>query len=150
MTLKFARYVPLGCALLLATLSTSTRPRHQRDCCPALWWNNWSQAQRESYVVGYTTGFDHGFTSGCNRGTKDWPVEIKGYDNLPINKCLSGQRNFSKPTEFFTSHIGEYYAKYPKEPASPGEILDLLGQGLSLEQIHADPSIPHGAPDEKR
>jgi hypothetical protein len=149
MTLRFAKYVPVGCALVLAALSTATRPRPQRDCCPGDWWKKWSQAQRESYVVGYTTGFDHGFTDGCNRGTKDWPVEVKGYDNLPINKCLSGHRDFSRPTEFFISRIGEFYAKYPKESASPDEVLDLLGQGLSPDQIHRDPSIPHGAPGEK-
>lgn len=149
MTLRLIKYVSLVCALALATLSTATPNRPQGDCCPGDWWNSWSQAQRQSYVLGYTIGFDHGFTDGCNRGTKDWPVKVEGYENLPINKCLSGHRGFSKPTEFFTSRIGEFYTKYPKEPASPGEVLDLLGQGLSVEQIHTDPSIPHSATNAK-
>ena len=140
----------VGLAAILAALTVGAMPlAGQRDCCQGDWWLRWTRAQRETYVLGYTTGYYHGFRNGCSTGTKNWPVEVTSLDSQPYDKCIKGQKTFGAQTDQLVDSITEFYKRYSDvRDIVPYEVLDLLGEGLSIEQIHRYPSMRHKQPAE--
>lgn len=111
----------------------------------------WNAGQRETYVLGYTAGYLNGFMGGCKKGTNNWPVEVHGYQNLPLNKCLNGQPDFSQGPESLVDQVTQFYSRYPNDrDILPYEVIDLLGSGLSIEQINRYPFMRHRSTNTKR
>ena len=120
----------------------------QRVCCQGDWWLKWNHDARETYVYGYTLGFSKGHLDGCKQGTKAWPHSPEAAS--PLQKCISTEPDFSKGSDYFVKSITEFYERYPKDrDIYINEVLDQLGKGLTLEQIHNQPFMRHQPSDEK-
>ena len=116
----------------------------QRDCCQGDWWLKWNPGQRETYFFGYAVGYSKGFMYGCQRGTEHWPVEAS--NNQPFNKCMEEERDFSKGQDYFVNAVTEFYTGHPEvRDIEPYEVIDLLGKGLTVEQVRKYPFMRHSA-----
>lgn len=113
----------------------------QRECCDGDWWFKLKPQARQAYVFGYAVGYQHGHIDGCHEGAKGWPGREKlEYENDPGKKCLDQQLDFSKGTEYFAHAITNFYKRYPEDRSiSIYEVLQQLGRGVSLEEVHAYP-----------
>jgi len=117
----------------------------QRACCQGDWWLKWKPTARETFVFGYTLGYGNGHSNGCFQGTKGWPGRSKlDVANDPTSKCLEQIPDFSKGTDFFVKSITEFYKRYPEDrDIYVAEVLEQLGKGLTLEEIHHYPFMRH-------
>ena len=114
----------------------------QRVCCQGDLWLKWSQAARTSYVWGYTEGFTKGQRDGCQ--------SIQDSKDRIQTKCPKEEPDFSRGSDSLVSSVTEFYTRYPKDrDIYIDEILDLLGKGLSLDQIHSHPFWRHTTPAAK-
>jgi len=139
------------CALVLAVwLLAVGQLSGQRVCCEGDWWLKWGPKARETFVFGYTLGYSKGHQDGCQQGTKDWPAPIKpGIENDPERHCLNQEIDFSRGSDYFVKAVTEFYKRYPEDrDIYPNEVLEQLGRGLTIEQIHAYPFWRHQAPKE--
>jgi hypothetical protein len=118
-------------SVVLALCILVTNPlRAQRVCCQGELWLKWSHSARESYVWGYTEGYTKGNMNSCNEGP-----------------CSQQQVDFSRGSTYFVKSITDFYIRYPKDrDIYIDEILDLLGKGLTLEEIHNHPFWRHKPP----
>jgi len=149
MSVKVVRYISISCLVILAAwILGADRTAGQRVCCQGDQWLNWSLEQRNNFVYGYFVGYNHGYMMGCSHGTEDWPKPAKpGFENIPINKCLEQALDFSKGTEHYAKSITEFYKQYPQDrDIYFDEVLEQLGKGLTLEQIHDYPFWRRGRP----
>jgi hypothetical protein len=127
--------------IVFVILSFITPLTHaQRDSSEAKSWLRWSQKRREAYVVGYVEGYYRGYSLGCQEGTRDWPGPLQpGFDNFPVNKCLDQKLDLTKGIDL-TKDVTTFYRRYPENrDLLIKEILEELGKGRSLEEIHNHP-----------
>lgn len=124
---KIARHVLFGCCIVLAVSVFSAKPLlgqrawHQGDT-----WLKWSQAARESYVLGFLEGStaDH----EQSRGQSSDP------QILEVN------------TSQMVKSITDFYRRYPEDrDIYIREVIEQLRKGLTLEQIHNYPFWRHQA-----
>jgi hypothetical protein len=98
--------------------------------------------RREAYVRGYIEGYYGGYLNGCQEGTKHSEPVATSVDNLPVNKCLDQKRNFSKGTDL-SKEITAFYKRYTQNRNLLAmEILEEIGKGRSIEEIHDHPPFP--------
>ena len=123
----------------------------QRVCCQGDWWLKWTHDARETYVLGYTLGYSKGHGDGCQQGTKDWPAPVKGgIQNDPQRKCTKQEIDFSKGSDYFVKAITDFYKRYPEDrDIYPNEVLEQLGRGLTIEEVHNYPFWRHHPPSQK-
>lgn len=132
--------VPISLALLV-----SARPvPAQRDCCQGDWWLKWNKDQRKTYFYGYAIGYSNGFLRGCERGSAG--SAVKGTELQPrFDRCMEHERDFSRGPDYFVEAVTSFYTGHPEvRDIYPYEVLDLLGKGLSVEQIRRYPFERHG------
>jgi|BogFormECP03_OM2_1039629.scaffolds.fasta_scaffold05784_2 hypothetical protein len=110
-------------------------------------WLKWNHSEREKFVWGYTTAYSKGYGSACRQIALEWTGPVQpGYENAPLNKCLKGQLDFSKGSDTLIKSITDFYKRYPDDKdVSIEEILDLLGKGLSVEEVHNHPFEGHSS-----
>jgi hypothetical protein len=113
----------------------------QRRCCEGEQWLTWNSKARETYVYGYAVGYGHGHRDGCFQGTKGWPEKGRlAVEDDPTAKCLKQQLDFSRGTDYFAQAVTDFYKRYPGDrDLYIDEVLEQLGKGQSLEQIHNYP-----------
>ena len=125
-------------------LSSSTPLIHaQRDSSEAESWLRWSVEHRDAYVGGYVEGYYGGYLHGCQEGSKylSKPVSTD-FDNFPVNKCLDRKWDFTKGIDL-AKDVTTFYKRYPgNRNLLIKEILDELGKGKRLEEIHSHPPFP--------
>ena len=115
----------------------------QRECCEGESWLRWSPERCDAYVSGYIQGYYGGFIDGCEQGTKhvSGPAE-PGVENFPVNKCIDQKWDFTKGIDL-SRDITTFYKRYPENRnLLIKEILEELGKGRSLEDIHNHPPFP--------
>ena len=62
---------------------------------------------------------------------------------------MQGQKDFSANTDELVDSITNFYTRYGDvRDVLPYEVLDSLGDGLSLEEIHKFPFMRHQQPTE--
>lgn len=144
-TAKCLLLLPIALALLV-----SSRPAPaQRDCCQGNWWLKWDNDQRKMYFYGYAVGYTNGFLHGCERGSRRAPTTGKDLQ-LPFDRCMEGQRDFSRGADYFVGEVTSFYQSHPEvRDIYPYEVLDLLGRGLTVQQIRSYPFMRHGASPSK-
>jgi hypothetical protein len=103
---------------------------------------------RQVYSAAYIRGFVGGFENGCIEGTKDIKPALRGPENEPLHKCLA-----QAPSLTDAGKIGEtvttFYTRYPSDRyLYIRDIIDALGRGLSVEEIHRHAS-PAGVASSK-
>jgi len=115
----------------------------QRTCCEGDTWLKWSQNRREAYVRGFIIGYTDGFLHACEEAASFAPRPTEpGFENFPLNKCLDRKWNFSKGIDL-SKDVTAFYKRYPENRNLYfEEILEELGQGKSLEEIHRAPPFP--------
>jgi hypothetical protein len=102
-------------------------------------WLEWGNAQRENYVSAYVEGYLEGLEAGCQKGSKDSTDEEER-----LRKCRDETVDFSKGSAYFVATVTEFYKRFPKDrDIYPWEILEQLGRGQALEQIHEHPFMRH-------
>lgn len=135
----------LACFAVALSIIVAEPVSGQRECCEGDRWLKWKPAARETFVFGYALGYGEGHSNGCFQGTKGWPDRAKlDYENDPRRKCLEQQLDFSKGTDYFVKAITDFYTRYPGDrDIYINEVLEQLGKGLTLEQIHGYPFVRH-------
>ena len=129
MTMKPEKRTVLACSVVLAgwMILTAAPLAAQRVCCQGDLWLKWNHGMRESYVWGYTEGYVKGHMDGCKQ-----------------IQCSQEQVDFSKGSDSLVKSVTDFYIRYPKDrDIYIDEILDLLGKGLTLEEIHNHPFWRH-------
>lgn len=131
----FARWVLL---LSIVLLLVSGQLWSQRVCCEGEMWLKWNNDRRESYLWGYMIGYSHAYWEGCRQAMRSLP---KGTDVQSIeDSCEKNQRDFSKGTTYWAQQVTKFYKTYPHDrDINIDEILEKLGNGLTLDQIHKFP-----------
>ena len=110
-------------------------------------WFTWNQTERENYVYGYTSGYYHGFGNSCLRSVEDLHFNSTPPQPGPHKICMDGDKQFFRGNDDPVDLIDDFYTRYPDvHDISPAEVLDLIGDGLSLEQIHKYPFMRHDPP----
>lgn len=132
-----------GFALLVIS-SSPTSLWATRYCCEGNTWMKWNEQHREDYVRGYILGRFEGYTDACYRESKFWPSPITlGDGNNPISKCVKEMPGFSQGPEYFAKQVTEFYRTYPGDRILLiREILEALGSGKSIQDIHEHPPFP--------
>jgi hypothetical protein len=90
-------------------------------------------------VEGYYGGYLH----GCQEGTKHSAAPVQaGIDNFPINRCLDRKWNFAKGIDL-SRDVTAFYERYPENRnLLINEVLEELGKGRLIEDIHQHPPFP--------
>jgi hypothetical protein len=126
------------CALILTALHPKPSAA-QRLCCKGGLWLQFDDSARQRYVEGYILGYSQGQEDGCDDAAKRHDVSA--------DDCGLERIQFSKEIEFYSNSLTMFYTRYPDaRDLNFYEILQLLGQNLSLEQIHTHPFMRHDPP----
>lgn len=116
----------------------------QRYCCEGDSWIKWTEEHREDYVRAYILGRAEGYSDACYKEAKYWPSPITlGNENNPISKCLKEMPAFSQGPQYFAQQVTELYTVYPEDRVLLlTEVLEVLGSGKSIQEIHEHPPFP--------
>ena len=103
-------------------------------------------------MLGYIVGYSTGRWDGCGEIVKG---AVKGNnpasENDPLHRCRHQGPDFSKNTSYFVNALTEFYTHYPGDrELDIGEVLEQLGSGLTLEEVHNHPFPRHSPTTEKR
>jgi len=142
----FVCSVALVVWMLAASPLSGQRGWHQGDT-----WLKWNRDSRENFLFGYISGYSTAYGDVCRQVAAEPPEGGKsGYENLPINKCLKGQLDFSKGSDYFVKNITDFYTRYPEDrDIYIYEVVEQLANGLTLEKIHNHPFWRHKPPQPK-
>jgi hypothetical protein len=103
-------------------------------------WMKWDSDTREIYVGCYFVAFNHGFKSACKKAAlSDKSSSASKVSEAPDEPCVAKMPQFTRPVEFYSQKITDYYRSYPSDRyAMIRELLDYMSdsQNLTLEQIH--------------
>ena len=137
--------------LLMCVMSITGPLLGQRGWPEGDHWLKWNQDAREKYVWGYTTAYAKGYGTACRQVDLAWTGNVQpGYENAVLNKCMKEQLDFSKGSDYLIKSVTDFYRRYPKDrDISIGELLDLLGKGLAVEEIHNQRFQGHTPPGAK-
>jgi hypothetical protein len=138
---KLCVFVGVGILLLAAFYPKSSAA--QRICCPGDRWLEFDDSARQRYVEGYILGYTQGHEDGCEDSAKR--------HNVSSQDCGSASIQFSKEITFYSGSLTTFYTRYPDaRDLNFYEILQLLGQNLTLEEIHTHPFMRHDPPSPSR
>jgi hypothetical protein len=140
---RMDRRAPMLAAVLAILIFIPSSMLAQRNCCEGDSWLRWSPEHRNDYVRGYIRGYYGGYFQGCQQGTKYSSGTVKsGPEKSPIDECLDRKLDFTKGTEL-SNEITRFYRRYPENRILLiNEILEELGKGRSIEDIHNHPPFP--------
>jgi len=143
MTGRTSYSVARACILFMLLCFIAQLARAQRDNSEGESWLRWSSEHRNAYVSGYIEGYYGGYAHGCQEGARNLSEPTQpGFDNFPVNKCLDRKLDFTKGIDL-TKDVTTFYRRYPvNRNLFIKEILEELGKGKSLEDIHAHPPFP--------
>jgi hypothetical protein len=116
----------------------------QRQCCEGDTWIKWTEEHREDYVRGYILGRAEGYSDACCRVADYWPSPVVLSDkNNPITRCLKKMPDFSRGPSYFAEQVTQLYTIHPEDRILlTTEILEALGHGKSIQDIHEHPPFP--------
>jgi hypothetical protein len=108
-----------------------------RVCCEGDLWLQWRAERREAYVFGYTLGYSRGFAEACGREREITLPKTSNLEDEPVRKCRRGLPDFSKGSIYLVDAVTRFYVHHPAQrDIYITEILDLLGTGKNIGQIH--------------
>jgi hypothetical protein len=144
MNARTDHYIPIGRVVAVVFLSLiASLAWAQRNCCEGESWLKWSPEHRNDYVRGYIRGYYGGYFHGCQEGTKYSSGDVESRaGKSPVDECLDKKLDFTKGTEL-SKEITRFYIRYPEHRILLiNEILEELGKGRSIEDIHNHPPFP--------
>jgi hypothetical protein len=146
-----SKYAHVPLLLLITVILVPTILGAQRPCCEGDWWLKWTKAQRESYVWGYMTGFSHAYPEGCLEALRALPARPSPeVVEAAKDQCYLHQPDFSKGTTYWVKEVTDFYKTYAQDrDIYISEVLEQLGNGLTLEQIHKYPFMRRRVPTSK-
>lgn len=141
----------VGLCVVLTTF-TRTSFSGQRGWPGGNNWRAWSKDAKEKYIWGYMSGSGDAYDAACRQIDLEWAGKAEpGYENSPLNKCLKGQLDFSKGSDYFLKSLTEFYEAHPEDrDISIGEVLDLLGKGFTVNELHKHSFQGHKPTGEQR
>jgi hypothetical protein len=111
-------------------------------------WLKMSPELRQIYSSAYILGATGGFERGCIAGTKNIKSRLPGPENDPLHKCLEQSPHLSDTTKIGET-VTTFYIRYPSDRyLYIQDIIDALGRGMSVEEIHRHAS-PAGVTSSK-
>lgn len=137
----------LGAALLAAPATRDASAQRSRR--EAKIWLRWSPDERQGYVWGFSVGHAEGYEKACRLMDGLWPVGVKRGQSDPLRICFAKEVGLSRGANYYAESVTEFYKRYPgDQDIMPGEILEQLAKGLTLDQIyrHSFPRHPAPAP----
>jgi hypothetical protein len=128
--------------MLLASPLCGQRDRRMGDI-----WLKWNLKEHQLFVSGFILGYVNGNENGCAVGTANWPIQPgTEYEAERLRKCRENV-DFSRHADEFIALVTDFYRRYPNDrDLNPEEILEQLGKGLTLDQIHHHPFMGHPSP----
>jgi hypothetical protein len=140
MTMRTASLGLISCIAILLAIVLVVRPlAAQRQCCQGDLWLKFDQSSRERYVDGYFLGYSRGHEKGCEDAAKR--------HNSSTDDCGIQPLDLSKDTQFYVRSLTTFYTRYPDaRDIYIYEILELLGENLTLEEIYKHPFMRHKGP----
>jgi hypothetical protein len=92
--------------------------------------------------MAYVEAYYDGYANGCQEGTRLVPGTAQPYDESPFNKCIDRKLDLTKGTDL-VKDVTEFYREYPENRnLFVREILQEIGKGRSLWDIHNRPPYP--------
>lgn len=142
MNRRIGLHVLIACVFAVVFLSLiAPLARAQRNCCEGESWLKWSTEHRNDYVRGYIRGYYGGYFQGCQEGTK-YSSATGQSEKSPVDNCLDRKLDFTKGIEL-SNEITRFYIRYPENRILLiNEILEELGKGRLIEDIHNHPPFP--------
>jgi hypothetical protein len=139
-TIRTASLGLILCVVLLLTIALEVRPlAAQRQCCQGDVWLHFDNSSRERYVEGYALGYTRGHEKGCEDAAQR--------HNSSGGDCGIQLLDLSKDTQFYVKSLTTFYTRYPDaRDIYMYEILELLGENLTLEEIYKHPFTRHRGP----
>lgn len=140
---RMDRRAPMLAVVLAILIFSPPSMVAQRYCCEGESWLKWSPEHPNDYVRGYIRGYYGGYFDGCQEGTKHLssPAE-PGPEKSPMDECLDRKLDFTKGIDL-SIEITRFYRRYPENRILLiNEVLEELGKGRSIEDIHNRPPFP--------
>jgi hypothetical protein len=137
MTSYLLRICCLGLALavFLSGPTDGTRVGQEGDL-----WLKMSPEVREIYSAAYIRGFIGGYERGCVEGTRNVKSPLPGLDNDPLHKCLEQALQLTD-TNKIAETVTAFYIRYASDRyLYIRDIINALGEGMTVEQIHSHAS----------
>jgi hypothetical protein len=141
---KSRRTLAASAFIILLLLSAPCLLWPQRLCCEGDTWIKWTEEHREDFVRAYILGNSEGYSQACYKMASYWPSPVVvSNKNNPLSQCLKRMPDFSKGPEYFAKQITQLYTLHPEDRILlTTEILEALGKGKSLQDIHQHPPFP--------
>ncbi|MGO9639847.1 MAG: hypothetical protein ACLP1Y_00885 [Candidatus Acidiferrales bacterium] len=99
-------------------------------------WLKMSTETRQVYASAYVLGFSAGFGRGCEEGTKGVSQTTPGIENEPLRKCFQKGLDFPE-TNSMANSVTDFYMRYPSDRyLYITDVMEALGRGMTLEEIH--------------
>ena len=148
MTGSFHKWLMFGLVFVVLLLPQG-ESSGQRLCCQGDDWLHSNRVKREILVSSYMRGYLDGLEAGCKTGIPNSSGNSEStYETERLRKCWMETVNYSAGTTHFISEITTFYERYPQDrDIAPEEILEKLGRGLTLSDIHDYPFPRHKRSD---
>jgi len=112
--------------LLLVVCQASSGQYHppyvvQRTRGDGKLWLGWNLERRQGFAQGYLWAYGPTFQRACLAYYDATPPETStlDLDQSPLQKCMLGRLNYSKPADYYEAQITAYYKRYPTDVDLP-------------------------------
>jgi hypothetical protein len=126
--------------IVVAVLFFSVLTAASRGIAEGEDWLKWDNNARQQYVWCYVLAFQHGFQFACKvTATSKKTSSVSTLTDLSEEGCMARMPKFSKPIEYYSQKITDFYTSYPADRyVMIRELLDnmLDSRDLTIEQIH--------------
>jgi hypothetical protein len=122
---------------------TTSLVRAQRGYPEGKSWLKWGNKHREAYVVAFVEGYYDGYANGCSEGTRSASIgSTQSGQQLPYQACIDRKRDLTRGIGL-ARIVTQFYRQYPENRnLFIREVLDEIGKGKSLSEIHSSPPYP--------
>jgi hypothetical protein len=133
------------CLIIIATTCLEIPLSGQRMGSLGDVWLKWSTLDKDIFVGAYVAGYTSGRESGCRAGVSEPPGKDHAASDGDLSvRCTQDLGDFDKSSAYLIKRITDFYKQYPGDrDLTPNEILNLVGRGLSSEEIHIHPFPRH-------
>ncbi len=85
-------------------------------------WLHMNSDTRTGFAWGYTVVLSRGFAEGCDKYRTIEGSKSRHLHDDPFARCLNSQnRGFSRPVDYYVTHVTEFYESFQSDRAVPFE-----------------------------
>ena len=99
-------------------------------------WLKMSAEVRRTYSSAYIRGFVGGYENGCIEGTRTIKSPSSRPEDDPLHKCIERTPDLTNSNQIGET-VTSFYTRYPSDRyLYIRDVIDALGRGMSIEEIH--------------